>query len=85
METFFRTFFIILLMEVGSASQLTLAAMTIHSKSPIAAYAGGISAFLFSCILAVMLGKFLDKLPVSMNLISGILLIASGGFLLWKS
>ena len=85
MEIFFRTFITILIMELGSASQLTLAAMTAHSKNPMMSWAGGISAFLFSCLIAVMLGKVLDMIPVPMNLISGVLLIVTGAIVLWKS
>ena len=85
MTLFFRSFFMVLLMELGSASNFTLAAISAHSKQSIPVWLGGFSAMALTCFIAVRFGNYMNRLPVSPDLISGLILTIMGIFFLWRA
>lgn len=84
MMLFIRTFFMVLLMELGSASNFTLAATASHTGRMLPVWLGGIVAMGFTCFIAVKAGNFMNRLPISPDLISGIIMTVMGLFFLWR-
>lgn len=81
---FWRTFFLVALVEMGSASQFMLAGLAINSRYPWMVWLGGISALVITSVLAIWASKWLNKLPFSTNVISGGILVCMGVFFLLK-
>lgn len=84
-ETFFKTFFMIVLMEIGSSDMMYLTAVSAHSKMPWICFAGALLGIITCFILAILFSGLIQKIPVSLNLISGFMLITTGIIFLWKS
>lgn len=84
MELFLKTFFMVLLVELGSTSQFTIAAISAHSEKPFIVWLAAILALATTCVMAILLGEWISNLPFSPNLISGVIMISVGIFLLWK-
>ena len=83
-DVFFRTFFMILLMELGSGSNFTIAALASNSSKPILVWVAGSLALVFTSFLAMKLGGLLTKSPVNPNTISGVVMVTMGMFFLFK-
>jgi len=77
-QLFIKTFFIILLMEIGSASNFTLSAIASNSSKPLVVVMAGVTALLLTSLLAVKIGGLFSQLPVHPNIISGVILIVTG-------
>ena len=83
-EIIARTFFICFLMEIGSASNFTLAAMASSSNRWLIVLVSGVLGIFVAAIEAVKLGSYLSKLPISSHLISGTIMIVMGFVFLFK-
>ena len=83
-ELFFRTTAICFLMEIGSASNFTIAAMASSSNKWLVVVMGGVVGILLASIVAYKLVGVLQKLPVSPNIISGSIMIIVGSIYLIK-
>jgi len=83
-EIYFKTFFFVLLMEIGSTSQLAIATMAIHSQHPLIIWLAGISALMVSSALAIKLGRVILMIPCPINTIMGVIMLTVGIVLLWK-
>ena len=81
---FFHTLTICFLMEIGSASNFTIAAMANSSPKWIIVLIAGVSGIFIADLLAVKLGCYISKLPISSNLISGMVMIVMGLFFLFQ-
>lgn len=84
LQTFLRTYFMVLLVELGSTSQFAVAAMASHSHKPWVIWAASLLALMTTCAMAVCLGGWLEKMPVSPNLVAGLLMVVMGMVILWK-
>ena len=74
----------VLLVELGSTSQFAVAAMAAHSKQPWIIWAASMTALMTTCIMAVLLGEWISRMPVSPNLVSGLIMVIIGLVMLWK-
>lgn len=72
------------LMEIGSASNFTIAAMANSSPKWLIVLIAGAFGIFFADFIAFKLGSYLQKLPISSNLISGILMIVVGFIFLFR-
>jgi len=84
-DAFIRAFFMILLMEFCSSSQIMLATLVSHSSHKLWTFLGAVSAFLLMCVIAATLGKWLSELKINVNLVSAAILITTGMIFIWKS
>ena len=83
-ELFLRTSIICFLMEIGSASNFTIAAMANSSERWPVVLIGGLVGLLAAGLLAIKLGGLLERLPISSNIISGVIMITIGFVFLFK-
>ena len=83
-ELFLRTVVICFLMEIGSASNFTMAAMASSSERWPIVLIGGVVGLMAAGILAIRIGSFLEKLPISSNTISGMVMLIMGIVFLLK-
>jgi len=83
-EIFFRTLFICFLMEIGSASNFTIAAMANSSPKWLLVLIAGATGIFLADFIAFKLGTLLQRLPISSNLISGMVMILMGFFFLFQ-
>ena len=83
-ELFLRTTAICFLMEIGSASNFTIAAMASSSNKWLVVILGGVVGILLASLVAYKLVGVLQKLPVSPNIISGSIMIIVGSIYLIK-
>ena len=83
-EAIIRTFFLVVIMELGSTSQFAVAALASHSQNPFMVWLAALGALTVTTTLAVLGGSFLSKLPIEPEIISGIMMILIGAFLLCK-
>ena len=72
-------------MEIGSSDQMTLAAVANQSQQPLVCFLGALTALALVSILTIFLSRYLRLIPISMNTISGVILLATGAVMLWKS
>jgi len=72
-------------MEIGSASNFTIAAMANSSEKWPVVLIGGIVGLLAAGFVAIKIGGLLDKLPISSNVISGTIMIVIGMIFLFKN
>ena len=83
-ELFFRTLAVCFLMEIGSASNFTIAAMANTStKWPIVLF-GGALGILLAGFLAIKVSGILKAIPVPQNVLSGLIMIVVGIVFLFK-
>lgn len=82
-ELFTRTLFMCFLMEIGSASNFTIAALANNSpKWVLILIAGGVG-FIVADLLAIKFMSLLSKLPINTNMISGVIMVSVGCFFIW--
>lgn len=79
-----RVFAMCFLMEIGSASNFTIAAMANSSPKWLVVLISGALGIFFADFIAFKLGSYLQKLPISSNLLSGLIMILMGFFFLFK-
>ena len=84
-DVFVKTFFLVFLVEVGSASQFTIAAISSQTEKYWVVWLAGVLALAVTSWIGAYVGTWLHKIPISPELISGIILLALGAFFLWKS
>ena len=84
LEIFLRTSVICFLMEIGSASSFTIAAMANSSPKWLLILIAGIFGIFLADLLAFKLGSYLQKLPISSNVISGTIMVTIGLIFLFK-
>ena len=83
-ELFFRTVILCFLMEIGSASNFTIAAMANTSDKWVIVLIGGVIGLILAQLLAIKLCGLLDRLPISSNVVSGLIMIIVGSIFLFK-
>ena len=83
-EVFLRTAGICFLMEIGSASNFTIAAMANSSPRWLLVLISGVLGIFLADLIAVKLGSYIQKLPISSNLISGTIMLGMGLFFLFR-
>lgn len=83
-ELFFRTVAICFLMEIGSASNFTIAAMANTSSKWSIVIIGGVVGIILASILATKCMGLLNRLPISPNIISGSIMILVGTIFVFK-
>lgn len=81
---FIRVSAICFLMEIGSASSFTLAAMANSSSKWLLVLIAGAFGIFVADLIAFKLGSQLQKLPISSNLISGLIMLIMGFVFLFK-
>ena len=84
LEIITRTFAICFLMEIGSASNFTIAAMASASPKWLIILIAGVLGIFTADLIAVRLGGYLQKLPVSSNLLSGLIMVVLGFVFLFQ-
>lgn len=79
-KSFFKVFSLVLLMELGDKTQLTLVALTARYGSPLSVFLGGTLALWASSLLAVALGSQLTRwVPIDkIHKIAGVIFIVFG-------
>ncbi len=79
-KSFFKAFLLILLMELGDKTQLTLVALTARYGRPLSVFLGGTLALWASSALAVLLGSQLARwIPMEkIHQIAGVIFIVFG-------
>jgi putative Ca2+/H+ antiporter (TMEM165/GDT1 family) len=77
---FSKTFFLILLMELGDKTQLGLVALTARYGAPFSVFTGATTALWLSSLLAVFLGSRLARIlpPQRIKPISGVIFLVFG-------
>ncbi len=77
---FLKVFLLILLMELGDKTQLTLVALSARYGAPISVFVGGTLALWASSLLAVLVGSRLTRWisPDKMHKIAGVIFIVFG-------
>ena len=83
-ELFLRTAFMCFLMEIGSASNFTIAAIANSSPRWAVVFIAGLLGIACAEMLAIKLGGLLNRLPISSNIISGTLMVVLGLIYLCK-
>ena len=73
-----RTFLLVFVMELGSADQMVLMSSAVHSGHKLAIWASGMLAIGLVSLLSILAGDLVSRLPFSVNLVSGVLLAATG-------
>ena len=84
-ESFIRTFIMVIITDMASASQFAVSACAIHSKYFWAVVAGGMCAYAITTFLGAEFGKVMTKLPISPNLVSGIIMVCMGFVFIWRN
>ena len=75
----------VVLMEIGSSSQFTVAALTANSRySPFLIASAALVAQAISIGIAVWVGGILSNVPIRINLIQGIIMILIGLVMLFQ-
>ncbi len=79
-KPFLRSFSLIMLMELGDKTQLSLLALTARYRAPFAVFTGATAALWLSAFLAVFLGKQLARFVSvdKMRLVAGVVFIVLG-------
>lgn len=83
-ELIARTFGMCFLMEIGSASSFTLAALAGASPKWFIILVSGVLGIFVADLLVVKLGSYLMKLPISSNVISGVIMLVMGFYFLFQ-
>lgn len=84
-ELALRTATLCFLMEIGSASNFTIAAMANSSPKWLLVLVSGIIGIFIADLVAVKLGGLLKTLPISSDLISGAIMVVVGSIFIVKS
>ena len=71
-------------MEIGSASSFTIAAMANSSSKWLIVLIAGCIGIFTADLLAVKIGSYLQKLPISSNVISGVIMVVMGFIFLFQ-
>lgn len=81
------TFGVILLAELGDKTQLAIFGFAAESRSRLSVFLGSAAALVLTSLVAVVAGGLAGKLvsPMVLQRLSGLLFIALGGWILWKS
>ncbi len=79
-KPFLRSFSLIMLMELGDKTQLSLLALTARYRAPFAVFTGATAALWLSAFLAVFLGNWLSRFVSidKMRLVTGVVFIVFG-------
>ncbi len=79
-KPFVRSFSLIMLMELGDKTQLSLLALTARYRAPFAVFTGATAALWLSAFLAVFLGGWLSRFVSveKMRLVTGVVFIVFG-------
>jgi len=79
-KPFLRSFALIMLMELGDKTQLSLLALTARYRAPFAVFTGATAALWLSAFLAVFLGNWLSRFVSveKMRLVTGVVFIVFG-------
>jgi len=90
LQTFFSTFFMIFLAELGDKTQLAVVALASSGRPPWVVFAGAAAALVASAGLAVLLGCALSRvIPDSavhiLHRVAGVLFILVGIWTVWKA
>lgn len=72
------------LMEIGSASNFTIAALANNSSQWILILVSGCLGILCADFLATCFIGLLNRLPINSNMICGVIMISTGVFFLWS-
>ncbi len=79
-KPFLRSFSLIMLMELGDKTQLSLLALAARYRAPFAVFTGATAALWLSAFLAVFLGNWLSRFVSidKMRLVTGVVFIVFG-------
>lgn len=80
-----RTFLMCFLMEIGSASNFTIAALANNSPKWVIILIAGFLGILLADFFAIRFIGMLNRLPINSNLISGVLMVSTGVYFLWSA
>lgn len=83
-DIFLRTMLMCFLMEIGSASSFTIAAMANSSPKWLIILMAGIVGIFLADLMTLKLASYIEKLPISSNIISGVLMVCLGFMFLFK-
>jgi len=84
-EQLIKAFMMVLVCEIGSSSQFILASLSSHSENRFMVWTGGVLALMLTSVIAVKLGSWLSKCPISPNIISGLIMLVIGMNLIWRA
>ncbi|ACB83650.1 TMEM165/GDT1 family protein [Natranaerobius thermophilus] len=85
LESFFLTFLLVFLAELGDKTQLATMLLATQKKAPVGVFLGASCALILSSLLGVTLGTVLTKFlpPNILKIGSGVAFVAIGIFLIF--